>query len=110
MSEQEVKEQTARISKYRALETLRDEILNALKAVSEPWENGPCGQNPFTSNTRESRQVRSMHITFTPTRGGACAVETEIPNMHIEAWELGHALAQMLQAKLELVRTEMESL
>lgn len=108
MKEHEVKEQMERITKYRALERVRDEIYTALKAVTEPWKNGPCEQGPFTGNARESRQVRSMHIQFTATRGGAAAVNMEITNMHIEASELGEALQAMLLSKLEAVTAEME--
>ena len=110
MKEQDVKESMARISKYRALETLRDEISLALKKVTEPWAEGPSGQGPFTGNTRESRKVRSMIIRFTETLGGAAGVELEIPKMHIEAWELGQALEAMLREKLNAVNDAMEKL
>lgn len=110
MKEREVKEQMARITKYRELEKVRDQIRSALDAVTKPWPTGPCEQGPFTGNTRESRQVRTMRIWFTATRGGAEPVDLEIDHMHIEAWELGRAIQSMLQAKLDLANAEMEKI
>ena len=111
MDEQEVKMQMGRVTKYRELEKVRDEIYAALKAVTEPWKDtGPHGQGPFTGNTRESRQVESMHICFTPTRGGAPAVNMSISGLHIEAWELGRAIEAMLRAKLEPINATIAKL
>lgn len=110
MKELEVKEQMARISKYRDLEKVRDETDFAIKQLTEPWESGPCGQGPFTGNTRESRQVRSIHIWFSPTRGGAPEVDMCIRGLRIEAWELGKDLEAMLQVKLDAIHAEMEKL
>lgn len=109
MKEREVVAQTARISKYRELEKMRDEIYAALKVITEP-RDVPGEQSPFTGNTRESRQIRSMKISFTETRGGAPAVEIEVPTMHIGASELGRAIESMLRAKLAVVSAEMEKL
>ena len=111
MKENEVKEQTARIIKYQELERIRNEVLHALSVVTRPWvDTGPCGQGPFTGNTRESRRVDRMLIEFTATRGGACAVSTDIVNPHIEAWELGRVLESMLREKLKTINAEMEKL
>lgn len=110
MKASEVKEQEERIRQYRALEKVRDEIHAAIDAVTKPWPTGPCQQGPFTGNTRESRQVDSMTIQFSRTRGGSEAVSTEIRNMHISAWELGAALKTMLEARWALVQAEMEKI
>jgi len=109
MNESEVREQESRISKYRKLEKVRNEIGSALHAVTEPWEKtGPCGQGPFTGNTRESRRVISMKIQFSATLGGAAPVDIEISNMHIKAYELGRALESMLRSEMKLLNDEME--
>lgn len=110
MKENEVKQQMARITQFRALERQRDEIYAALKKVTEDWKEGPHGQGPFTGNTRESRQVNSMHIRFSMTRGGADSVEIDIQGMHIEACELGQCLSRMLQAKIDELNAAMEKL
>lgn len=108
MKHNELKEQLARITKYRELEKIRNEIAAALKAVTEPWKDtGPCGQGPFTGNWRESREVRHMRIWFSETRGGAQAVDLQIGSMHISASELGRTLEAMLRAKLDVVDAEM---
>jgi hypothetical protein len=110
MKEQEVKTQMARISKFRELEKVRDEIYAAIEAITKDQPDGPCGQGPFTGNTRESRQVQSLHFVFTPTRGGASAVEMKISGLHIEAWGLGKALESMLREKLAEITAAMEKL
>jgi hypothetical protein len=111
MKAHEIKLQEERCLRYRALQTIRDDIQAALDAVTKPWpDTGPCGQGPFTGNTRESRQVSTMHIWFTKTRGGACAVDMTIGNMHIEAHELGRALEAMLRAKIETLNAEMDKI
>jgi len=108
MEQKELNHQVGRIIKYRELEKIRNEIHAALKAVTEPWKDGPHGVGPFTGNTRESRQVESMFIIFTSTRGGAPGVDIKITNLHIEASGLGRALETMLNAKLAEVNAAME--
>ncbi len=108
MTDQEAKQQEQRITKFRELEKLRDEIRGAISMVTEPWKDGPHGQGPFTGNTRESRRVRSIEIRFTPTLGGAPAVETKIENLGIEACALGRFLEGQLRERLALVLAEME--
>jgi hypothetical protein len=111
MIEQEVKEQMGRITRYRELERIRNEMYAALTKVTEDWKGiGPSDQGPFTGNTRESRRVRSMHVWFTKTQGGADAVDIEIPTMHIEASALGQSLASMLRAKIASIEAEMEKI
>lgn len=112
MKEHEVKEQMARITQYRALEELRNKLLKAQRALtSEDWkEKGPEGQGPFTGNFRESRQVDYVHLYFTPTRGGAAAVDLRIYELGLEAHELGSFLWEHLCKKIEAVTAEMEKL
>lgn len=110
MKAHEAEEQTARLLKYRQLEGILAEIRAALETVTEPWPNGPCGQGPFTGNTRESRRVKFMHIEFTETRGGAPPASVTISPLHIEASALGVHLANMLREKMTLIRGEMEKI
>jgi hypothetical protein len=109
MKESDVKQQMARITQFNALKKVRDEMYAAITKITEDWKDtGPCGQGPFTGNTHESRRVRSMHIYFSETLGGAPCVEIEIPNMHISAWDLGRAMEAMLRTKIEQLNAEME--
>lgn len=110
MKSNELKKQLARIDSYRELEKIRDEIQIARNKITEGWKHGPCGQGPFTGNTRESRAVRGIHIWFSETRGGSPAVDLEIFGLHIEAWELRDALLKMIDSKLDLVIAEMEKI
>lgn len=111
MNSQEQKLQLERTETYSRLEKKRDKLYAALEAVTADWKGvGPCDQGPFTGNARESRQVESMHIKFTPTRGGAPAVELEIKNMYIEAYELGNALKEMLQDKIDQINAAMKKI
>lgn len=99
------------MEKYKHLDEFRNKLYRALKTITEPWEKeGPCGQGPFTGNTRESRQVKAIKIWFTPTRGGAPAVEIEIPDCFVEAWGLGKYLESELNAKIKAVNQEIEAL
>lgn len=110
MDDQETKIQMARVTKYRELEKIRDEIHSAINAIIEGHKDGPHGQGPFTSNTRESRQIQSMKINFTATRVGWHPVEIYISGLHIEAWEFGKALENMLRLKLKPILEAMDKL
>lgn len=112
MDEIESKLQAGRLAKYLELDRRRTEIYDALEALSSrPWaKTGPCGQGPFTGNTRESRRVESMEILFTSTRGGSPAVATSLRALRFEAYELGRALESMLTAQLDAVNAEMKKL
>lgn len=106
MKEEDVKEQEKKISKYRELETIRSDARAALSIVADPQE----GKNPFTGNTRESRQVISMTLHFTATRGTSPTVNTTIPELYIEAYELGVFLKEQLKKRLDKINAEMEAL
>lgn len=108
MTNQEADNFEKRISRFRELEKLRSEMYSALDMITAGDPTGPCGQNPFTGNTRESRQVLDMTIVFSPTRGGAPPVKMTISNPHIEASGLGQALQSLIRAKIALVTQEMD--
>ena len=110
MNEQEAKLQSDRVEKFRKLDAVKTQIREAITKITEDCPTGPNGSGPFTGNTRESRRIQSMHLKFTATRGGAHAVELEIPELYIEANELWRAVEAMLRAKLKLVIEEIEKL
>ena len=110
MTSQEVNIQQTRIEQWNKLNALQNDIFAAIKQLTENRPDGPCEQNPYTGNTRESRQVIWMHIGFTKTRGGANAVEDHLSNLNLEAYDLGRALEGMLREKLKKVQAEMDKL
>lgn len=101
MKSTEVALQEKRLKQYRALVEIRDELDAALRGIATP---------PFTGNWRESRQVQSLTIQFTATRGGAPAVAMGLQDIHIEASDLGRALEILLQAKLTEVNGTIEKI
>jgi hypothetical protein len=110
MNAAEFKQQQDRIAEYQRLREYRDEVQKCLDAITEPDSDGPCGQNPFTGNTRESRRVTRIAFDFSPTRGGAPEVSRSLNYPHIEAHALGIALADMLRAKLSEVDAKITKL
>lgn len=111
MTAQEAKFQADRIFKYDKLKKLRDEAYEVRARLTEEWkENGPCGQGPFTGNTRESRKVNQLHIMFSRTRGGAREVEIKINNISIEASRLGRFLVSEVEARIASITAEIEKL
>lgn len=110
MTEIELKTQLERVVQYNELKRQREEAKHALRLLTEDWKDiGPCGKGPFTGNTRESRQVKSMSINFTATRGGAHPVSLDIPGMYIEAWEVGAFLVAMLEKRITELNTRVEN-
>jgi hypothetical protein len=107
MTDQEYLDQSARLSKFNELTSRRKEIREALKLLTEPDPNGPCGQNPFTGNTRESRKVTDLQFGFTQTRGGAPGITLSVYDLNIRASDLGRAIEEMLRAELASVTKEM---
>lgn len=108
MNSHDIKQAKERIARFEKLEKRRDDIRHAIRKLTENWEHGPCGQGPFTSNTRESRQIQSLCIQFTPTRGGAPRAELEIDNLFVEASSFGAELRRMLERELETIQAAME--
>jgi hypothetical protein len=107
MNTKEAETQAGRIEKFRELQAVRDKTVWALDAITKSDPTGPCGQGPFTGNTRESRQVKCLRMSFTQTRGGSPPVEISIDDLFVEASELGRELQRMLRARLERIEKEM---
>lgn len=110
MNSQCYEHEKVRLEKYKKLKDALGLAYSALEKFTKDWPHGPHGQGPYTGNTRESRQIKSMTIQFTPTRGGSEAVEDSITDMHIEAWEVGRALAGMIKKRIETIEAEMEKI
>jgi len=114
MNYQEAQQQSARIALYRKLEARREQIVAAIAAIQEKWDTpekkGPCGQGPFTGDTRESRRVRDITIYFTQTRGGAEGVTATLRELHIEAFEFGHYIISALEKQRAEIDKQMKAL
>lgn len=102
--------QKKRLAAYEKLTERRQKIVKALRALTDAWPHGPHGQGPFTGNMRESRQVEDIHIVFTPTLVGSPAVETDVFDLGIEAWDLGKFLEGKLREKLAVIDKEIEQI
>lgn len=110
MTHAEAKKQEERLAKFRELDARRREINEALHKLTRPWPAGPCEQGPFTGNTRESRQIASLQINFTRTRGGASEVSERLDNLLVEACEFGGMLQAMLRKQLAALDAEIDKL
>lgn len=99
--------QSERIAKFRRLEERALNIRWALAAMEEPKVQG---SGPFTGNTRESRRVDAMRLCFSPTLGGAPAVELDLNALNISASSFGMWLERELRSQLESVTAEQEKL
>lgn len=102
--------QEQRLSKYQKLKALRGKYRDALHVVTVNDPEGPHGQGPFTGNTRETREVLTMNLTFSKTLGGAnmCGMQIEFPG--IPAYDLGKFLKQQLEMKLNEIDKEIENI
>jgi len=110
MTANEVQATEKKIAEFRKLEERRYEIDDAIRLITEDWAHGPCGQGPFTSNTRESRQIKKIDFHFTPTRGGAPACDLSVDDLFIEASELERVLLEMLNKQRAKIIAAMEAL
>ena len=110
MNEKDALDHEKRLEQYRTLKTVRGRLESALDRLTAPWPDGPSGQNPFTGNARESRDVLSITIDFSATRGGSPAVYTKITDLNISAYDLGQAIETLIRKKLHLINAEIEKL
>lgn len=110
MTANEVEATEKKIAEFRKLEERRFEIDDAIRLITEDWKHGPCGQGPFTGNTRESRQIKKLDFHFTPTRGGAPACDLSVDDLFIEAPEMERVLVEMLKKQRAKITVAMEVL
>lgn len=110
MKANEVKTMTERLARFHALTARLNEINEALRIIRISDEDAPCGQTPFTGNTRESRRVDSLLICFSETLGRSPAVRLQISNMKISASNLGRFLETELDHDRLKITAEIEAL
>lgn len=107
MTQKELEDSEQRGRKFRALEKERVDLWAALEILNG---GGTGGKSPFTGNTRESRLVKSIHIKFSKTLGGAAEVETEISDLNIAAWDFAEVLKLTVKTRLAVIKTQIEEL
>lgn len=106
----EVGQQLTRIELFRKLEARQEQIRAALRVLQEPCPDGPCGQNPFTGNWRESRDVEEIKMFFTKTKGGSPEVHATIEHLLVSASALKNFLVAELSRQYDQNMIEMEKI
>lgn len=110
MTYQEFKHQKERTKKFAQLSERLEVIQQSISGIRRQDPAGPCHQGPFTGNTRESRRVLSLTISFSATRGGAAPVSTNISDLNISASDFGDFLTQQLNNEFETISKQMADL
>jgi hypothetical protein len=105
MTEKEATEQIQRVAKFRELEKRHGEVYAALESITSGG-----GENPFTGNWRESRQIKGLEVHCTKTRGGADAISFPLRDLGIEAHELGAFLREKLELELKRIKGMMDEI
>ncbi len=108
MTIQELNHQADRVTRFKLLDALAAETHAALQRIENDYPDDPGGDNPFTTNTRESRTVINISVEFSPTKGGAAGVVHDFVRLNIPADELGQFLASKLRARLKDIDARME--
>lgn len=110
MTDNQAKQQRATLDRYETLSALRKKFQRVIDMVTASDPNGPCEQGPFTGNTRESREVEGMVMSFSKTKGGSEKVVMEIDGLNINAFEFGKFLCSQARAKLMSIEAEISQL
>lgn len=110
MTAEDVKREQSRIENFNRLNEVAQRTRWVLDEITKSDPTGPCQQGPFTGNTRESRQIKSLHIEFTQTRGGSAPVKMTLDDLYISAPDLGRYLQNALKDNLARVTAEMEKI
>lgn len=106
MQAHEALAQSARIEKFNALgkrRTVANAILNQLEA-------GAGANDPFNTNTGESRLVASLQVKFTPTVRGSPATEMQLGPLNFPAHKLGDLLKDEMRSLIEQLDDEIEAI
>ncbi len=95
---------------FNELETRLNAVNMLLNRIQADDPDGPCGQGPFTGNTRESRRVHDLTIGFTKTLGGAPAVSMSLSGLNIYAGKFEDFLVHELKIEAEKIAKAMDEL
>lgn len=106
MTRDDVEIQKSRLAKFERLTSDLETFREALNKIESDDPSGPCGQGPFTGNTRESRDVYTMHIYFSRTKGGSPPVEMYIQGLELDALKLREVLVKDLREKIKALESK----
>lgn len=101
---------TERLAKFSALTARLGEISATIQKMSTPEADAPCGQTPFTGNTRESRRLESVLLCFSSTLGGSPPVNLTLEKLKIPAGQIGSFIETALQNQRVKIVEEIEAL
>lgn len=110
MTPQDAKHMEDRLGQYRVIESRVQKIRDAINQLTVNREDDPNGQNPFTGNARESRQIDGIDIQFTKTRGGSPPVAMSMFDLGIEAADFKNAMLSLLRKLLSDAMSELDEL
>ncbi len=100
-----------RLAKFAALQNRRAQLNDTLNVITLDDPNGPCGQGPFTGNTRESRSIGYIKIYFTKTRGGSPETNMELYHLEgIEACDFSGWIQGKLRTQIKTIDEELAKL
>lgn len=108
MKAHEIKPLMERVTKFNAL-SARFSVLEELIRKLDNDHVG-CSDSPFTGNTRESRRITELNISFSATLGLEKPVEMRFSSLHIPAYDLCKFLELQLKKQQDAVKAEMDAL
>jgi len=110
MTESEARTIESKVALFRKFYEKREELFKLMRELTEGDPDGPCGQDPFTGNTRETRRVNAITIEFSKTLGGDPEVKYHYSGFSISAYDLGQFLKLRVQDGIETLTKEIEKL
>lgn len=110
MTHNESEQQKKRLAEYDRLSQAAQGFRDALNKIEADDPDGPCGQGPFTGNTRESRDVLSLEVFFSRTKGGSAPVKKYLDGLKLGAWKLRALLAEDLREKIKTLEAAIEAI
>ncbi len=110
MKTHEVKLLREKLVKFNELETRLNAVNMLLNRIQADDPDGPCGQGPFTGNTRESRRVNDLVINFSKTLGGSPGVSMSLSGLNIYAGKFEDFLVHELKLEAERITKSMDEL
>lgn len=110
MNAQEAQRLHLRITEYHGLEALLKQTRTAIDQITLSRPDDPNQTGPFTGNTRESRLITQLDISFSQTRGGSPPVSMTIQDLRISASDFKEALLVMLNKRKSDLKKQMDAL
>ncbi len=110
MKSHEVVALRKKLVEFNALEERLKVVRELMHKIQADDPDGPCGQGPFTGNTRESRRADGLVINFTKTLGGSPAVSMSLMGLNIPAGKFEQFLLTELKIQEEKLTKSMDEI